>query len=94
MNLLFWGLTVSVVGKVLLAAGVLIAHKELAEERQVDQEVLDSFRVERVLTVAGLLLIVGGYVMEVYFYGFTTTLLTCDGPECVANVAGFLKAQP
>jgi uncharacterized membrane protein len=83
MNLLFWGLTISVVGKILLAAGVIIAHTELAHERRIDNEVLQSFRLEMVLTVVGILLIVLGYAMEIYFYGFTP-LLTCSGNECGA----------
>lgn len=91
MNLLFWGLTVSLIGKVMLAAGVLIAHSELAHEKRVDSEVLKSFRVERILTVTGLLLIVGGYFMEIYFYGFATTFLTCFGPECEMAAASYLS---
>lgn len=85
MNLLFWGLTISVVGKILLAAGVIIAHTELAHERRIDNLVLRSFRFEMVLTVVGVLLIVIGYAMEIYFYGFTP-LLTCSGNECGAAV--------
>lgn len=91
MNLLFWALTVSMIGKVMLASGVLIAHTELAHEKRVDLLVLESFRIERILTVTGLLLIVGGYFMEVYFYGFTTTLLTCFGPECGTAAAAILS---
>ena len=87
MNLLFWGLTISVIGKVMLASGVIIAHSGLAQERRVDQEVLRDFRIERILTVSGLLLIVGGYFMEVYFYGFTTELLTCVGEACDMSAA-------
>ena len=83
MNLLFWGLTVSTIGKVMLASGVLIAHSELAHERRVDQLVIKSFRVERILTLTGLLLIVFGYGLEIYFYGFTS-MLTCSGAECAA----------
>tara|TARA_B100000745_G_C20013092_1_gene344252 strand:- start:32 stop:310 length:279 start_codon:yes stop_codon:yes gene_type:complete len=87
MNLLFWGLTISMIGKVLLAAGVIIAHTELAHEKRIDQEVIKSFRVEFILTITGLLLIIGGYFMEIYFYGFTTTLLTCFGPDCGSAAA-------
>ena len=93
MNLLFWGLTVSLIGKVLLAAGVLLAHFEIEHERRIDQLVLKTFRIERVLTIAGILLIVGGYFMEIYFYGFTTSLLTCSGPECVASVGAVLGLE-
>lgn len=87
MNLLFWGLTVGVIGKTMLACGVLIAHTELAHEKRVDSLVLKSFKVERVLTIAGLLLILGGYFMEISFYGFDTSMLTCTGPDCAAAAA-------
>ena len=85
MNMLFWALTVGVLGKVMLAIGILISHTELAIEKRVDYRVLKSFRVERVLTIAGLLLIVFGYFMEVYFYDFLS-LLTCQGPDCMASL--------
>ena len=85
MNLLFWGLTISVIGKVMLAVGVLIAHREIAHERKIDLEVLKSFRLEFYLTFIGLVLIVVGYFMEIYFYGFTQ-MLTCSGPECAAAI--------
>lgn len=83
MNLLFWGLTISVIGKILLAAGVIIAHTELAHERRIDSEVIRSFKLEMVLTVLGILFIILGYAMEIYFYGFTP-LLTCTAEECGA----------
>lgn len=93
MNLLFWGLTISMIGKVMLATGVLIAHSELAHEKRIDSLVLKSFRIERILTITGLLLIVGGYAMEVYFYGLDTTLLTCVGNECAAAVPTAIYSQ-
>jgi hypothetical protein len=86
MNLLFWGLTISMIGKVMVAAGVLIAHSELAHEKRIDSQVLRSFRTELILTIVGLLLIIGGYFMEISFYGVDTSLLTCDGPECAASI--------
>lgn len=86
MNFLFWGLTISVIGKLLLAAGVLIAHTELAHEKQVDSLVLKGFKIERVLTIIGIILILAGYLMELYFYGFDLSLLTCFGDECMGNL--------
>ena len=89
MNILFWGLTIGMIGKLLLATGVIIAHTEIAHERKIDNEVLRSFRLEMFLTVLGVILIVLGYFMEVYFYGFTP-LLTCTGSECAAALSGAL----
>lgn len=85
MSMLFWGLTISVIGKAMLAAGVLWAHSELAHEGRVDQQVLKSFRLERVLTLAGLALIVGGYALEIIFYGFTP-FMACGFEECGAVI--------
>ncbi|MEM9336286.1 MAG: hypothetical protein AAGA35_00320 [Patescibacteria group bacterium] len=90
MNLLFWGLTISVIGKVLLAIGVLWAHRELAIEGKIDKEVIRSFTLERWLTIIGLLLIVLGYAMEIYFYGFTP-FLTCEGFDCMSAVSGSIS---
>lgn len=90
MNLLFWGLTVGVIGKVLLAVGVLIAHSQLAHERRIDKLVLKSFRLEHSLTIAGLVLIIAGYGMEVYFYDFIS-MLTCSESECALNAAVLLS---
>lgn len=83
MNILFWGLTIGMVGKVLLATGVIIAHLEIAHERRIDLAVLKSFRMELWLTLIGISFILTGYFMEIYFYGFTP-LLTCETTECGA----------
>lgn len=83
MNLLFWALTIGVIGKILLAAGVLLAHSTLAHEHRVDQKVLNSFKLEHAITVFGILLIVIGYFMELYFYGFTP-FHDCDLETCGA----------
>lgn len=87
MNLLFWALTVSMVGKVLLAAGVLFAHHELAREQKIDSRVLRGFKLEYILTISGLILIIGGYFMEIYFYNLID-MLTCFSSEC--NLANLL----
>jgi len=89
MNLLFWGLTTSIVGKVLLAIGILKAHGVISHEHRIDAKVLKSFKLERVLTIVGLFLMVLGYAMEIYFYGFTP-LLTCSGADCAGAVGATL----
>jgi hypothetical protein len=91
MNLLFWGLTASVAGKVLLVIGILKAHGEISHEHRIDQKVLKTFETERLLTLLGLALIVFGYALEIYFYGFTP-LLTCSGEDC-AVAASLILSQ-
>lgn len=83
MNILFWGLTIGVIGKVLVVVGVLVAHSGILHEHRIDGLVLKRFRLEHTITVLGLALIVIGYLMEIYFYGFTP-FLTCSGSECSA----------
>jgi hypothetical protein len=78
MNLLFWGLTISMLGKVLLAIGVLKAHSQIAHEHRIDAKVLRTFRTEMWITIAGLIFILAGYGMEVVFYGFETPFFTCS----------------
>lgn len=90
MNILFWGLTIGMIGKVMLAVGVLIAHTELAHERRIDKLVLKSFRIEHSLTIAGLIMIVVGYLLEIYFYEFLS-MLTCFGEECVVSASALLS---
>lgn len=85
MNILFWGLTLGTLGKVLLAVGVIIAHSGIVKERRIDSEVLRKFHTEHIITIIGLILIVVGYLMEIYFYGYTP-FLTCSGAECSAAI--------
>jgi hypothetical protein len=89
MNILFWGLTVGVFGKVLLVIGILKAHGQIAHEHRIDAKVLRTFKTERWLTILGLALIVLGYGLEIYFYGFTP-LLTCSGTDCAGAVGSVL----
>ena len=91
MNLLFWGLTIGLIGKILLVVGVLLAHNQIAHEHSIDDAVLKSFRKERVLTILGLMLIILGYLMEVYFYGFAN-MLTCEGAECAAMLGELITS--
>ncbi len=88
MNILFWGLTIGVIGKVLLAIGVLRVHSRIVSERGIDQKVLKDFMIERITTVIGIILIVTGYLLEIYFYDFAS-FLTCEGANC-ATSAGFI----
>ena len=91
MSILFWGLTMGTIGKVLLAAGVIMAHTQLEHEHRIDARVVRTFHRERILTLIGILLILIGYGLEVYFYGYGTELLSCHGPSCAAAVSSFLQ---
>jgi uncharacterized membrane protein YidH (DUF202 family) len=69
----------------MLAVGILIAHSGIVKEQKIDLAVLKGFKLEHTLTIIGIILIILGYFMEVYFYGFTP-FLTCSGAECSAAI--------
>ena len=69
MNLLFWGLTLGVIGKGLLALGIIWVHITMATERSIDDEVVKAFRKETIITVIGFLLILVGYLIEIQAHG-------------------------
>ncbi|MBL7045546.1 MAG: hypothetical protein ISR99_00740 [Parcubacteria group bacterium] len=70
MDLLFWGLTLGVVGKVLLGFTVISVHLKIVKEHKIDRLVLKEMRKERNLAILGILFIVVGYVLELMFYGY------------------------
>jgi hypothetical protein len=90
MNILFWGLTVGVIGKILVAVGIIKVHHIMALERRIDAKVIRSFAFEKTLTYLGILFIIVGYLMELYFYGLTP-MLTCYGDECLQAAATLLS---
>ena len=85
MNALFWGLTVSLIGKLLLTVGVFKFHRTLTKEKEDGQKISGVFKIEKLTTVVGLILIIAGYFMEIYFYNISH-LLTCDGADCASMI--------
>lgn len=92
MNLLFIGMTMSLFGKILIALAVVMAHTELAHEHRVDARVIRSFHKEKILTLIGILMIVLGYVAEVYFFGGFSALISCTGASCAASLGELLQS--
>ena len=87
MNLLFWGITLGAAGKVLLVVAILKAHGSIADEHRIDKRVLKTFRLEKYLTILGLILIILGYLIEMYFYGFTPLHIhDCSDGDCAAAI--------
>ena len=70
MSLLFWGLTLGVVGKVLLGVTVMMVHGKIVKEHQIDKLVLREMRREWGLALIAIILILIGYALELIFYGF------------------------
>lgn len=83
MNILFWGITLGMLGKVLVVLAVLHMHHSLIKEHRIDRLVILTYYQERILSIIGLVLIVVGYLMEMYFYDLTP-LFHCT--NCAATV--------
>lgn len=64
-------------------------HHSLVKEHRIDRKVILSYKQERLLTFIGLLMIVAGYLLEVYFYS-PTAFFHCAGAECAALGIGSL----
>ena len=70
MDLLFWGLTLGVVGKVLLGITVIKVHSKIVKEHKIDGAVLSEMRSEKNLAILGIIFMVVGYILEALFYGY------------------------
>jgi len=83
----------SVVGKGMLGLAIIWVHITMATERSIDAKVVNAFRREMYITVAALLLIAVGYVLEVMALGGFSTLIFCDGASCSAAIGSALLSQ-
>jgi hypothetical protein len=70
MTILFWGLTLGFLGKVLLAISVIMVHGKIVHEHKIDRAVIKEMRHERNLAIGAIVLVLLGYLLEVVFYGF------------------------
>jgi len=78
------------VGKALLGLAIIWVHITMATERSIDEKVVRAFHRETFITVFALLLIVGGYIMEVTALGGFSFLMSCSGAECAASAMSAL----
>ena len=68
MGLLFAGIIVGTLGKVVLGITVLMVHTRLFREHRIDRAVLSELKRERWVGIFSILLIVIGFVLEMVFY--------------------------
>lgn len=68
MPLIFWAITASVFGKLLLGLAVVLVHWRVVKEHKIDKKVITEMRRERNIAIVGILLILLGYVLELAHY--------------------------
>ncbi len=67
MNLFSIGLVLDTVGKVCIGLAVFTVHRHISKERRIDTDVLRTMRKEWLLTFAGILLIIAGATLQLFF---------------------------
>lgn len=63
--LLIGGMTLALLGKVLVIIAALQIHTKILKEKKIDGVVLREYRIERRVVILGLFCIVCGYILEV-----------------------------
>lgn len=66
MNWFEIGLTLDVLGKILLGLTVLIVHSHVLKEHKIDTDVLRSMKKEQILGITGIILIIIGYFLQLF----------------------------
>lgn len=66
----FWALTSSTVGAVLLGAAVMMVHMKVVKEHGIDNKVITEMRRERNIAFVGIVLVILGYLLEVSALGY------------------------
>jgi len=71
MNTLIIGMTIGLIGKVVLGVAVIRVHMHIALERKVDSDVIRAIEREKHVTAGAIILMIVGYLLETaYFMGF------------------------
>ncbi len=70
LDVLFWGITLGMIGKILLGIAVLMVHSKVVSHRGIDKLVLREMQHERNITIIALLMIIGGYILEMIAFGY------------------------
>lgn len=76
MDLYIIGFTFTTIGEIFVAVGILRVHFIMSLERSIDEIVLRSFLLEKILTYCGATLIVMGYISQLIYHGYGDKLLT------------------
>lgn len=72
--MLYLGLTLGMIGKLMLGFAVWRVHAFIIREHKIDGVVLSAMKRERYVTALGTLLLLLGYLLELYFYSTSTII--------------------
>jgi len=66
LTILIIGITLDVIGTILIAYTVLRVHTRAREERAIDSRVINEMKRERARTIVGIVFIIIGYVFQMF----------------------------
>ena len=64
--MLIIGITLDVIGTILIAYTVLRVHTRAREERAIDSRVISEMKKERATSIVGIVFIVIGYIFQMF----------------------------
>jgi hypothetical protein len=70
MDLLFWGMTLSIAGEILIGIAVFNVHRHISKEHRIDGDVLSAIRREKRIVLAAIALLIIGYLVQIYANGY------------------------
>lgn len=68
--MLIFGLTLGIIGKVLLGIAVVRVHWHIASEHKIDGDVVRAIKKERWVAGCAIIFMIAGYILEVIHWGF------------------------
>tara|TARA_Y100000310_G_scaffold344267_2_gene456109 strand:- start:5492 stop:5701 length:210 start_codon:yes stop_codon:yes gene_type:complete len=67
MSIEFLGFTLDVMGKIMVAYTAIAVHHRFRKEHKIDERVFLAMRREQILGIAGIALIILGYLLQAPF---------------------------
>jgi len=64
VTILIIGITLDVIGTILIAYTVLRVHNRAREERAIDSRVINEMKKERAASIVGIVFIIIGYIFQ------------------------------
>jgi len=67
--MLIIGITLGMIGTVLLGFAVIRVHSHVSQEHKIDRDVVKAIKRERITSIIAILFIIAGYILELMHFG-------------------------
>lgn len=68
-SIIFIGMAISLIGKLVVIAGALIMHGKVVQEKKIDDLVIKEYKKEKKVIIIGAVLLIIGFIFEVIGLG-------------------------